>query len=282
LGETKKEILMKWSYDLFGAEPIIRDEPVTDGTGSAGISAATINSGALMCSPITINAVDLGGAANAGAGYSLVLGYSATVNVSGTNAVGIILESPYAVSTTASSYGSTASGVYGKCIINPGAVYQVEQLMDASNDIAVVRNSTTTLESVAAGLLGHWVYFPLSQAGVKGSLRLLTAVSVTAGTLDTALTTTATSTADTFVLITPKHGCLPQLDTTARKCSSGTSAATPNCTKLVIVETYLDRDGGLEIMKPDVHRNINNLHNVKGGNGPKVYYNVAMKSHLYK
>jgi hypothetical protein len=227
--------------------------------------------------------------------YTLKDSYNGTVNAMATNAVGVLMETPYASGTSASfmstALSTTNSIVAGKVIINPGAVYLVEQKISTSDAIAVTRVSSTTVESVVAGTMGHYVYFPNLNAnaasGVKGSLRRLYSVSVTSGAMAATLTGTATA-SDYMVMIYPKGSRAPALTTDSTKVTCGTAAVTGGTTNLIILETYIDRDQGLEILHPFTHGALDNLHYVKGGQsgtnysaGPHFYYDVAMKSHLY-
>lgn len=274
---------MKWHYDLNGAEPIIRDMPVFDGEGAAGVGSVTINAGALMAVGAAAH-VAYAGANGAGGGFQLEIAYDATENSMATNCVGICLETPYSSGTSSSHYGtagSTAgSGYFAKCIINPGAVYMAEHDLGASYDIAVTRVSSTTVESTAAGMYGHYVYFPTATTGVTGSLRYLYTVNGTSGAMAKTLTTTATG-SDSLVFIYPKFSRAPELLATGDKMTQGTAASTGSTTNLIIAETYIDRDNGIEVLEPYTHGTLDNLDDVKGGNGPKFYYDLVMKSHAF-
>ena len=295
---------MKWHYDWYGAEPVIRDEWLFDAQGTAYVSSVTMNPGALVCQG---SSDEVYGVTAPGGEFTAKLAYNATVNSMATNCLGVLLEAPYAVNTTACSYMGTAQSTqanvgnttptppgqysslgiqscnHGKVIINPGAVYLCEQNIDSNNDIAVTRVSSTTVEAVAAGLAGNYVYFTAqtgSAAGVKGSLRFLYNVSVTSGALAKTLSGTAT-TSDNFVVIYGRGSRAPALVSTSDKVTCGTAAVTGGTTNLVIVETYIDADEGIAVLRPYTWGMRDNLHNVKGGNGPKFYYDLAMKSHLY-
>jgi hypothetical protein len=52
-------------------------------------------------------------------------------------------------------------------------------------------------------------------------------------------------------------------------------------TNIRILESLIDKDGGLEVMKPAVQYGLNNLDKVKGGNGPRFYYKVMLKDHIF-
>jgi hypothetical protein len=98
--------------------------------------------------------------------------------------------------------------------------------------------------------------------------------------MDSALTTAGTAT-DTVVLISaPNKYSLP-LTADALQVSSGNCQATYNAaTNIRILETFIDKDGGLEVLKPTIN-GLNSLDGVKGGNGPRFYYKVMLKDHIY-
>lgn len=263
--------MAKWSYDITGAEIILRDVPVYD--------AATIAAGEF----IMLGATDPDSGADEGLAF--VTAYSATAANQAVDAIGISLETvTTASSPSVASLPSTTTGpAYAKAIINPFAVYSVEQALDAANDVAITSTSTTTLTvaSLQDDIDGAWAYFPLSAAGVKGSLRLIVASATGSCTMDSALVTDGTA-ADTVVLISPANKYSLPLTADGLKVSSGDCQATINAaTNIRILETLIDKDGGLEVMKPAVHNGINNLDGVKGGNGPRIYYKVLLKDHIY-
>lgn len=263
--------MAKWSYDLEGGEIIIRDVPAYD--------AATIAQGEF----IMLGTTDPDSGADEG--ISFVTAYNATAANQAVDALGISLETATTASSPsiASAYSTTTGPCYVKAIINPLAVYLVEQSLAAADDVAITSTSTTTLTvpSLQDDIDGCWAYFPLSAAGVKGSLRLITAAASGSCTMDSALVADGTA-ADTVVLISaPNKYSLP-LEANALKVASGDCQATYNAaTNIRILETLIDRDGGIEVMTPAKHNGLNNLHLVKGGNGPKVYYKVMLKDHIF-
>ena len=304
---------MKWHYDLNHAEPIIRDEWLQDGQGSGGyVNSVTMNAGALVCQgtaeQITITAC--------GAEYTAKLAYSNTINSSATNCLGVLLETPYASGTGSSFMGTATSTTatidlpttaptppnqyhsqgpqscqHGKVIINPGAVYLCQQRIGVGDAIAVSSVNSTTLQSIVAGNIGTYVYFPNLNANaatsVKGSLRWLYNTSGTSGAMSHTLTGTAT-TSDYFVIIYGKGNRGPYLTSDSTMASCSTAAVTAVSTNLVIAETYMDCDRGIEIMRPYNCGDLDNLHLTHGGAsgtnytaGPKFYYDLIMKSHLY-
>jgi hypothetical protein len=262
---------MRYHYDLSGGEAIIRDYPVYD--------AANLDAGELLM----LGTTDPDSGADES--QALITAYNATAANQAIDAIGILNESTYeSGGTTPSRAPSTTTGpYYGKVIINPLAVYLVEQSLAAADDAAITSTSTTTLtvSSLQDDIDGAWVYFPLTQSGVKGSLRLLAASASGSATMDSALTTTGGS-SDTIVLISqPLKYSLP-LEAAAKKVSSGDCTAQLNAaTNLRILQTYIDRDTGYELMRPQVHYALNNLDQVKGGNGPKFYYDILLKDHIF-
>lgn len=260
---------MEWAYDLTGAEPIIRDVRLYD--------SATIARGEM----VMLGTTDPD--SNADMSLAGITAYNATAANSAIDVIGVCQETITTTSGAVSIAAAPDSGpCFGKVIINPFAVWRTEQALDAANDVAITSTSTTTvtIPSLADDADGYWVYFPLTAAGVKGSLRLLTASASGSATMDSALVTTATN-ADTAVLISPELKYSFNLDTTATKVSSSNLQAVNEATNLRIVQTFIDRDQGLEIMRPAIHQGINNLHLIKGGTGPKFYYDLICKDHIF-
>lgn len=262
---------MKYAYDLTGAEVIIKDMAVYDATA--------LEYGELLM----LGTTDPDSATDEG--QSLVTAYSATAANSAVDAVGILNESTYGTGGTAPTRAaSTTTGpYYGKVIINPFAVYAVEQNIGTSYDVAITSTSTTTLtvSSLQDDIDGCWAYFPLTASGVKGSLRYITAAASGSCTMDSALTTTGNS-SDTVVLIAPPPFYSFNLTADALQVASGDCQATvKGATNLRIVQTYIDKGEGEEIMRPNLHYALNNLHNCRGGAGPRFFYHIMMKDHLY-
>jgi hypothetical protein len=263
--------MAKYHYDLTHAEIIMKDVPVYD--------AATIAAGEF----IMLGTTDPDSGTDES--RSFVTAYSGTPANSCIDALGVSLETVTTASSVsvAAGYSTTTGPCYVKAIINPFAVYLTEQSFAAADDVAITSTSTTTvtIASMEDDLDGCWVYFPLTKAGVKGSLRLLTASASGSATMDTALVTTGDG-SDTCCLIVPPYQYSLNLEATAIKVSSGNMQSQLNeATNIRVVQTYIDRDQGLEIMKPSVHYNLDNLHLVKGGNGPKVYYDLLLKDHIF-
>lgn len=186
---------MRWHYDLTGAEPIIRDLPVYDGTSLAN--------GELMMLGTTANN-------SADGGISLITAANGTVATQATNAVGILTESTYEVGGTAPTRTNVnTSGVYlGKVIINPMAVYLCEVSNAAAQDVAVESSSTTTTikETVTANSCdGYWILFVnCATAAIEGSLRQILTTDSTTGVTIAALDATPT-TSDNYIIGHPVH-----------------------------------------------------------------------------
>lgn len=262
---------MKWVYDLCGAEPIIRDVPLYD--------AATIVKGEL----VMLGTTDPD--SNADSGLAFVTAYSATEANVAVDALGVCQETLTTSSTRsiASVPTETTGPCLGKCIINPFAVYRAEHYTGTSNDVAITSTSTTTVTvaSLQDDIDGYWAYFPLTADGVKGSLRMLDESASGSATMDSALNTTGTA-ADTICLISPPFEYAPMMTADALGFHSENADDTMNaCTNIRIVQTLLDRDMGLEVMEQGTHYGINNLDLVKGGKGPKFYYDIVLKDHIF-
>lgn len=261
---------MQYSYSIDGSEIIIKDEPIYD--------AATIVKGELVMKGTTDP--DSG----ADEGISFVTAYSATDANSAIDALGICLETKTTADSPsiAAAYSTTTGPCYGKCIINPGAVYMAEHSLAAADDVAITSTSTTTVTvaSLSDDIDGSFVYFPLSASGVKGSLRLLTAAASGSATMDSALTANGTA-ADTVCVITPPNRYANNLTADATKISSGNCQAINGATNIRVIQTYIDKDEGIEILRPAIHNGLNNLDLVKGGNGPRFYYDIILKDHIF-
>ena len=262
---------MQYTYSLNTAcEPIIRDMPVYD--------AATIVEGELLMKGTTDPD------SSTDESISLVTAYSATHANSAIDAVGVSLETLTTSSSpsVASAYSTTTGPAYAKVVINPSAVYQVEHSLGTSDDVAITSTSTTTLTiaTLSDDIDGCFVYFPLTAAGVKGSLRLITASASGSCTMDSALTTTGTS-ADTACIITPILKYVTNLTADATKVASGNCQAIYGATNLLAIQVYVDRDAGIEVLQPARQSAVDDIDNVKGGNGPKFYYDMICTDHFF-
>jgi len=260
---------MKWAYDLCGAEPIIKDEPVYDAAGIAygellmlGTGAHTVGTG-------------LG---------ALITAYSTTVaSVHAVDAVGISLEAKDTSSdpSVATVTDTTAAMCYVKTIINPFAVYRAE----CTTAEAIAITSWVATHMVIAGTgdksSGHILYDCATAGPNFGAMRL--AVVVTAASTvntDSAPAATAT-TADKFIAVALKNWVSNPLNTSATGVAVH-STGTPEhngATNLRVVEAYVESDAGFEILSP----NSCPKDGVKkaGGKAAKFYNDIMMKDHAF-
>lgn len=257
---------MKWSYDLAGAEPIIKDEVIYNST--------VITNGEYL--QLGTTAFTSG----ADAGYGLVNAVVSTVGSAiGINAVGVSLQTistagngmfysgnePASVATALNStagaglgLASTAAFAYTKTIINPLAVYrtQVSTNTVGTSDVFAIASSASTnkfaLTGVPASALdGSWVYFCATGGPNFGQLRKIVS-SATAGTqnLDIATLNTIT-TADSVVVIAERnknpHGITANTNSNS-STGNGTNISSINsiltvggftCTQFRVVENYI-------------------------------------------
>ena len=261
---------MKWAYDLCGAEPIIRDEVAYD--------AATIALGEMVMLAT--------GDFTAGTGQGGVISaYSTTVGTAhAVDALGISLETKTTADTPsiATATDTTAEPCYVKTIINPFAVYRAECV--TSQEAAITSWATTHL--VVAGTASVidsmcWVYFSATGGPNFGELRLVMN-TFAIGTVETAAApkTTAT-TADKVIFIAGKTSYSNPLDATAVGVSMVSTGTAFLCgaTNLRVVEAWVDKDAGLEVMKQSKHYSTT----AKKANGkPAKFYNdIMMKDHAY-
>jgi hypothetical protein len=267
---------MEWVYDITGAEPILRDMPVYD--------AATLAKGELLM----LGTTDPD--SNADQGQALITAYNSTAANSAIDAVGILNDDAYDSAlgtgnyTAPSSVPATATNgaYYGKVIINPFAIYRAEHSLLAADDVAITSTSTTTLTvgSLSDDIDGCYAYFPLTDDGVKGSLRYIVAAASGSCTMDSALTTTGDS-SDTVCIIAPALKYATNLTADGTKVASGNCQGIFGATNIRILESYIDRDRGIEPLRKAKHSGLNGLDNCKGGNGPKFYSDIMLKDHAY-
>jgi len=254
---------MRWTYDLTGAEPIIRDLPVYDAT-------SLYNGELLMLGTTDPDS-------NADQGISLITAYVSDSATEAIDVAGILTEKTYESTAPSRIYATDTSGVYyGKVIINPFAVYRAEYLQDTSNDVAITSTSSTTLtvSSLEDDLDGGWVFFPLTSTGVKNSLRFITTSASGSCVMDSALTASGTS-ADTIIKILPQHHQLVALDTGAVGLSS-VDAKAGSTTAIIILENYLQSfSHTMQPLRRITHAGLNNLTNAK------FYADILCTDHLF-
>ena len=262
---------MKWAYDLCGAEPIIKDEPVYD--------SATIAYGELVMLGATAFS------AGADAGVALISAVPDTVGgTQAVNAVGIALETKTTADSpsVATAWNTTAAtvGCYAKVIVNPFAVYRSEVGTDGFS----IASSASTDEFAVTGvgqnsLNGQWCFFSASDGPNFGELRRI--VSSAAGStcnLDNAVSATIT-TADEVVVVAQKNQYANILGATAVSTSQ-TTVGGNTADNLRVIESYVSTLGGshgpLEILEA-------RHNNVKLTNASKVrfYNDLVMKDHAF-
>jgi len=255
---------MKYAYTLDGSEVILRDYPV--------YGAAALGYGALM----QIGTADPDSATDEG--QCAVIAYNGTAANSGTNVIGMLNEAIALADLVAPS--TVVGPKYGKIIINPSAVYRGEISLAAADDTAITSTSTTTLTvaSLQDDIDGAFVYFPLTQVGVKGSLRQLVASASGSATMDSALVTTGAGT-DTIVVIPRELKSPCNLSSDATKFVGSDVTAIEGATKFIVLSRLIDADGGIEPIRYARHSGLNGLDQVKGG--VKFYLDVIPVDHLF-
>ena len=257
---------MRWSFDLTGAEPIIRDCAVYDG--------ALLANGELLM---------MGTANNPGTdgGVSLVTAYSGTAANSAVDAVGILTESTYAASAPSRTVDDT-SGVYlGKVIINPFAVYMAQVDGSTGDDIAVESSSTTILikETLSADTLdGYWVLFTnCASAGLDGQLRMITDNETTDFDIPALPSTPTTS--DNYIFANPAFAYACNLNAEATGLTSDKTLNAPEgATNIRVVNSYAKSTTGpmvplLSYISPAGSSTL--------GSGAKLYSEIMMKDHAF-
>jgi hypothetical protein len=252
---------MKWAYDLTGAEPIIKDIMVYDGTtiaqgemtqlGTANYTAGT-NAGIafITCGPAT-------------AGASTVV-----------DGLGICMETVTTASgTSIAAVSSTLGGAvpYAKHIINPFAVYRaaVETGSTANtgafaiaagvsgSTVAAITVTSSFTSTATGNFQGQWVIFTASAGPSYGTIRRIQASGASAGSADLdVLLSVAPTTADKVVLLTQPGGKPNCLSVDGIKIGMNLAGSAANLTAgLRVVQNYIDRSMGLEILTPLVHAN---------------------------
>lgn len=256
---------MQSSYDITGAEVIQRDYPV--------YSSGAIAKGALMMMGTT----DPDSAADQG--LCLVPAYNATPANTAIDAVGAINEAVAAASMTASPAAAGNDFCYAKVVINPAALYNVEISQATPITITSTSSTTLTVPSLQDDIDGYWVYFVGTQTGVKGSLRYLEASASGSATMDSALTVNGDNT-DTVIIFPPELKYANNL-TSDSVDMHGLADAQSGATNLRILQVYIDRGNGIEVLKKGVHAGLNNLDTSRHGAGPKFYADIIMKDCLF-
>jgi hypothetical protein len=274
---------MKWTYDLTGAEPIIKDVAVYDAT--------TIQDGELL---------QLGLAAagfyTAGTGTGFASACPTTVGATqGINALGIALETKTTADTpsiAALHNLTTGAFCYVKAIINPFAVYRAWVNTSstgtvANNQITAASSATATdLAQVVLSVLGttgyfdsQWVYFSASAGANYGQLRMIaSSASAATLTLDTACLSTFSSDKCSFI---SQPGTAPNVlgleAMNVGQCSSDPATAT----NLMVVENYIDRGLGIELLREKAHAGGRVSLNSAQAKVAKFYQDIICTDHIY-
>ena len=260
---------MRWSFDLTGAEPIVRDCAVYDG--------ALLANGEMLMMGTSSNV-------SADGGISLVTAYSSTAANSAVNAVGILTESTYAASAPDRTVDDT-SGVYlGKTIINPFAVYMAQVDGSTGDDIAVESSSTTvlikeTLSTIGAdGLDGYWVLFTnCATAGLDGQLRMITGNDT--DDFDIPALPSTPTTSDNYIFANPAFAQPCNLNAEATGLTSDKTLDAPEGgTNLRVINSYAKSTTGpmvplLSYVSPAGSSTL--------GSGAKLYSELVMKDHAF-
>ena len=220
---------MRWSYDVTGAEPILRDIPVYN---SGAITRGT----AMTSGPV---------ATQVNGGRSIIATPTSLSNI-----IGVIQEDV----TAANALAVLATGfeTYAKHIINPFAVWRAAYATSTSDQIIITTASTagtsvTAADTGDANETGAWVYVSNS-GGTTGGYGNLFCVGATTGT--TVLTATTSYTAglignvigDYFMILHPRYGATVvggsvSLDSTSMYVQG--LIASGNTGQAIVLENYI-------------------------------------------
>lgn len=256
---------MKWHYDVNAAEPIIRDLRVYD--------AGDLEIGTALCSGPVATAANQGGVIKADADVL-------------SNIVGVINETVTAASVTA-----TGVDVYGKTIINPGAVWLAEYSKLAADDVPLTAADATGKSATVTQVADHegcWVYIT-DVGGTTGGYGNLFKVGDTTGTT---VLTAATSYDDTLegniigdtaiVLIAPYNadvaGGSVNLATNVKDVSGYTASAAAGAA--IVLENYME-SGRTQPMEPlRVEMSGINYAAGKSATEKRFYADIMFSEHL--
>ena len=264
---------MKYHYDFYTTEPIIRDYPVYDATA--------LEYGELLM----LGTTDPDSGADES--RALVSAFNATAANSAIDSVGILNEETYGTETgngvaPSTAYSLAGGGQFGKVIINPFAIYRAE--VDQTDAVAITSTSGTTLTvgSLADDIDGYHVYFVGTTSGVTGSLRSLLASAAGSATMDSALTTAGTG-SDTIIIIPPSFQYAPNLNAEATGLTTD-AAAPAGATNLRVVQSYIEGTNNVaESLRISNGSGINGLAPTGSSNAPvtKFWVDIVQKDHLF-
>ena len=284
---------MKWAYDLCGAEPIIKDEPIYD--------AATIVAGEMM----KLGTSSYTAGADAGIAFVTAGGASITDNTIA-NGIGICLETKDTDSSPsiAAAHNTLGGSVcYGKTIINPFAVYRAQIATGSTANqgalsvAAGVSASTvaaitcTGAFSVTSHGIGNWLICTATAGPNYGTIRRVQACGASAGSADVDVAfVVAPTTDDKFVLVQERHsgantGAPNILSMDGTKVSGGDIDAATLQVGLAVVDNYIDRGNGVERLTTLVHANgsaASGRCNTMAANIPlKIYTDIMIRDHVF-
>lgn len=261
---------MKWSYDLTGAEPIIKDEPIYDGTAISAGELLMLGTSAWT--------------AGADAGIALVSAYPSTVmaNVA-IDAVGICLEGKTTADSPAISAAAnvtTGNHCFGKVIINPFAVYRAEVTTAEKLPIAssASKGAFCVTGTPVSTFNGSWVFFAASAGPNFGNIRKI-ASSATAGSsvMDASVSETIT-TADSVLLISERNR-YPHMISTDALGIGQTTVGENGVTNIRVVENLIDRGNGIELLRTKTHSQIK-IDSTQAKK-TKFYQEIVLKDHAF-
>lgn len=263
---------MKYHYDFYTSEAIIRDYPVFD--------SAALEYGELL--QLGTTTPDSG----ADESRALVTAFNATAADSATDSVGILNEETYGTTPAGTApsgdYSVAGGGSFGKVIINPFAIYRAE--VDQTDAVAITSTSGTTLTVVSLedNIDGYYVYFVGTTSGVTGSLRSLLASAAGSATMDSALTTAGTA-SDTIIIIPPQFQYVANLNAEATGITTAV-AANSGATNLRCVQSYIEGTNNVaESLRISNASGINSLAPTGSSNAPvtKFWVDIVQKDHLF-
>lgn len=276
---------MKWAYDLTGAEPIIKDELVYDGTaiqngellmlGAAAFSAGTDAGVSLVsAAPDTVGA---NAAVNA---FGICLESKNTAGNPNGGPVGSNVNDGFSIATAQNV--TTGNHQAAKVIINPMAVYRAEMYTASASALAASATSAKiTVTGVAAATMdGAYVYFQSTAGAAKGNLRMVVASATAGSLLLDAATSTLQTTADTVLFIGQKNRFVHNISGGSSTVIDAIYTISQTVgfagTNLRIVENYIDRGSGLEILRYNTHRQTSGLPATT-----KFHQDVMMIDHIW-
>lgn len=300
---------MKWSYDLAGAEPIIKDMIVYNSTvisqGEYLQLGATAFTAGADASLALVNAVP--STVMATQGVNAVGISTQTISTAG-NGLFYSLNAPASVATAANSTAGAAGGLrgtsafaYAKVIINPLAVYRTPVgIGTTSGALSIASGATQDIAITgvpASAFDGSWVYFCATAGPNFGALKKVVS-SATAGTqhLDTVLTTAAT-TADKVFIFSDRNSyphALSSSGVTTANTNVGTSigmttVAGYGATQLRVLENYVESGqyvGGITQVRYEVQGNTSIFAGPTGPNQTskpaQFWQDVISLSHAFK